>query len=67
MFPPPTTPAHRNGYGEDLSEVSLRLNHGGSRKELRTTDEKKEVLAVWLGNVDALVEGVQRAGVWGLG
>ncbi|CAE6482094.1 unnamed protein product, partial [Rhizoctonia solani] len=35
-------------------------------KVIRTSAEKKELLGAWLGNVDALVEGVQRAGVWGL-
>ncbi|KAG8715755.1 hypothetical protein FRC11_000384 [Ceratobasidium sp. 423] len=35
-------------------------------KMVRTSAEKKELLGAWLGNVDALVEGVQRAGVWGL-
>ncbi|QRV72952.1 Cell division control protein 14, SIN component [Ceratobasidium sp. AG-Ba] len=35
-------------------------------KLVRTSAEKKELLGAWLGNVDALVEGVQRAGVWGL-
>ncbi|KAG8936169.1 hypothetical protein FRC02_004197 [Tulasnella sp. 418] len=33
---------------------------------IRSTEEKKELLGTWLGNVDALVEGVQKAGVWGL-
>ena len=33
---------------------------------IKTTAEKKELLGTWLGNVDALVEGVQRTGVWGL-
>ncbi|KAH9939362.1 cell division control protein 14, SIN component-domain-containing protein [Epithele typhae] len=32
----------------------------------RTTAEKKEILGTMLGNVDALVEGVKKAGVWGL-
>ncbi|KDQ08236.1 hypothetical protein BOTBODRAFT_48303 [Botryobasidium botryosum FD-172 SS1] len=71
MFPP-STPSRKKTFGDDPDqtmsrEVSLRLKHGGSRKEVRTTDEKKEALSVWLGNVDALVEGVQKAGVWGLG
>jgi hypothetical protein len=34
---------------------------------LRTTDQKKELLGKLLGNVDALVEGVRKAGIWGLG
>ncbi|KAF8897871.1 cell division control protein 14, SIN component-domain-containing protein [Infundibulicybe gibba] len=33
----------------------------------RTIEEKKEMLGTLLGNVDALVEGVRKAGVWGLG
>ncbi|KAI6034522.1 cell division control protein 14, SIN component-domain-containing protein [Pisolithus microcarpus] len=37
-------------------------NHGG----VRTTGEKKEILGTMLGNVDALVEGVRKAGIWGL-
>ena len=32
----------------------------------RTMAEKKEILGTMLGNVDALVEGVKKAGVWGL-
>lgn len=31
-----------------------------------TTEEKKEILGTLLGNVDALVEGVRKAGIWGL-
>ncbi|KXN89487.1 Cell division control protein 14, partial [Leucoagaricus sp. SymC.cos] len=33
----------------------------------KTTDEKKQFLGTMLGNVDALVEGVRKAGIWGLG
>ncbi|KAF8318264.1 hypothetical protein DL93DRAFT_444754 [Clavulina sp. PMI_390] len=33
---------------------------------MRSMEEKKALLGTWLGNVDALVEGIQRAGVWGL-
>ncbi|KAJ8502339.1 hypothetical protein ONZ45_g11858 [Pleurotus djamor] len=32
----------------------------------KNTQEKKELLGTMLGNVDALVEGVRKAGVWGL-
>ena len=41
----------------------------GRRKQekWRTTEEKKELLGTMLGNVDALVEGVRKAGIWGLG
>ena len=36
------------------------------KKGPRTMAEKKEILGTMLGNVDALVEGVKKAGVWGL-
>ncbi|KAF7307268.1 Carbamoyl-phosphate synthase [Mycena indigotica] len=37
----------------------------GSRA--KTTEEKKRLLSTMLGNVEALVEGVRKAGIWGLG
>jgi hypothetical protein len=51
------------------SEISGQGESGekASRHErVRTTDEKKEILGTMLGNVDALVEGVRKAGIWGL-
>ncbi|PBL03015.1 hypothetical protein ARMGADRAFT_1072428 [Armillaria gallica] len=39
----------------------------GVVEKVRTTEEKKEILGTMLGNVNALVEGVRKAGVWGLG
>lgn len=39
----------------------------GNVSTIRTTEEKKKLLGTMLGNVDALVEGVRKAGVWGLG
>ncbi|KAJ7682037.1 cell division control protein 14, SIN component-domain-containing protein [Mycena polygramma] len=47
-------------------EEEQEKKHEGGR-EARTTDEKKELLATMLGNVEALVEGVRKAGIWGLG
>ncbi|KAI6135112.1 cell division control protein 14, SIN component-domain-containing protein [Pisolithus croceorrhizus] len=44
-------------------------NSEAGNKEIggvRTTSEKKEILGTMLGNVDALVEGVRKAGIWGL-
>ena len=35
-------------------------------RRVKSTQEKKELLGTCLGNVDALVEGMQKAGVWGL-
>lgn len=48
---------------EEMSSGSRNLDRG----VIRTTDEKKELLGTMLGNVDALVEGVRKAGIWGLG
>jgi hypothetical protein len=42
----------------------VRAEKGAGKK---TTEEKKVLLGGLLGNVDALVEGVRMAGVWGLG
>lgn len=35
-------------------------------KRVKSTQEKKELLGTCLGNVDALVEGMKKAGAWGL-
>ena len=39
---------------------------GSAKKGPRTMEEKKEILGSMLGNVDALVDGVRKAGIWGL-
>ena len=48
---------------EEMSSGSRNLDRG----VIRTTEEKKKLLGTMLGNVDALVEGVRKAGIWGLG
>ncbi|KAJ6560165.1 cell division control protein 14, SIN component-domain-containing protein [Mycena capillaripes] len=51
-------------------EVKMEYEEQEERRgeqEARTTDEKKKLLATMLGNVEALVEGVRKAGIWGLG
>ncbi|KAJ3885961.1 cell division control protein 14, SIN component-domain-containing protein [Lentinula edodes] len=50
---------------DTTAEVSKEGLHMDIRA--RTTEEKKELLGTMLGNVDALVEGVRKAGIWGLG
>ncbi|KAG2156419.1 cell division control protein 14, SIN component-domain-containing protein [Suillus clintonianus] len=45
-------------------ETEARLS---KHDRVRTIDEKKEILGGMLGNVDALVDGVRKAGIWGLG
>lgn len=46
-------------------EVSCHTKHDDHK--IRTAEEKKKLLGNMLGNVDALVEGVRKAGIWGLG
>lgn len=46
-------------------EFTRRDSREGGERVL-TTEEKKEILGTLLGNVDALVEGVRKAGIWGL-
>lgn len=64
---PPASPIILSRYivGEahwpsELSQTQLQ------KGRTRSTEEKKALLGTWLGNVDALVDGVQRAGIWGL-
>ncbi|TCD60444.1 hypothetical protein EIP91_010061 [Steccherinum ochraceum] len=65
-------PGHRRGQSSvDVAEtpVPIRPPLPSTSRPLgtRTMEEKKEILGGMLGNVDALVEGVRKAGVWGLG
>ena len=46
-------------------EMSSKKHERANRT--RTMEEKKELLGQLLGNVDALVDGVRSAGIWGLG
>ncbi|KAK2465965.1 hypothetical protein APHAL10511_001606 [Amanita phalloides] len=43
-----------------------RLVQGVGSEKTKSTEEKKELLGTMLGNVDALVESVRKAGIWGL-
>jgi len=58
-------PRRRDGHESDVEpkENERTADHFG----VRTAEEKKEILGGMLGNVDALVEGVRKAGIWGLG
>ena len=44
-----------------------RVAEDNDRENVRSTEEKKKLLGTMLGNVDALVESVRKAGIWGLG
>ncbi|PFH46419.1 hypothetical protein AMATHDRAFT_7834 [Amanita thiersii Skay4041] len=50
--------------GESIRAESKGLSSGAEKT--KTTEEKKELLGTMLGNVDAIVEGVRKAGIWGL-
>lgn len=58
---------NRSGSGSDAAPAPVPVPPRKDRDERRTTEEKKELLGTMLGNVDALVEGVRKAGIWGLG
>jgi hypothetical protein len=47
-------------------EQNIATSKLGNQDTIKTTEQKKEFLGLMLGNVNALVEGVKRAGVWGL-
>ncbi|KAG6861972.1 hypothetical protein C0995_009156 [Termitomyces sp. Mi166 len=61
----PGTPSRHEQNGT-VSERGLSGPQNRTEKT-RTTEEKRELLGTMLGNVDALVEGVRKAGIWGLG
>jgi hypothetical protein len=55
-----------HGAADGGAEQNLASSKIGSEDTVKTTKQKKEFLGSMLDNVDALVEGVKRAGVWGL-
>jgi len=67
-------PGRESGAGNslvveaDTANAILEVsNKPKGEEKWKTTEEKKELLGTMLGNVDALVEGVRKAGIWGLG
>ncbi|KAF5371121.1 hypothetical protein D9758_004108 [Tetrapyrgos nigripes] len=52
---------YRDGDGEPVKRAPQ------SNANAKTTEQKKQLLSTMLGNVDALVESVSKAGIWGLG
>ncbi|KAJ7821209.1 cell division control protein 14, SIN component-domain-containing protein [Mycena olivaceomarginata] len=61
------TETETEGEEGAVDDTERMGREGGGGGEARTTDEKKKLLATMLGNVEALVEGVRKAGIWGLG
>ncbi|GJE84460.1 CDC14-domain-containing protein [Phanerochaete sordida] len=60
----PTSPVCERG----LHAAVAALGSAGTRRPgVRTMEEKKAILGSMMGNVDTLVEGVKRAGIWGVG
>ncbi|KAI8989907.1 cell division control protein 14, SIN component-domain-containing protein [Trametes punicea] len=59
-------PGMEPSLGIKMGPRSASTPTGGAKKGPRTMEEKKEILGSMLGNVDALVEGVRKAGIWGL-
>jgi hypothetical protein len=57
---------HHSGGNSFTSERDHFISKPEDREIVKTTEQKKEFLSFMLGNVDALVEGVKRAGAWGL-
>lgn len=71
---PSRTPSNRSYKETDVSRTSSPRSEKENKRQpsapnpyIKTTEEKKELLGSMLGNVDALVEGVKKAGIWGLG
>ncbi|CAK5275133.1 unnamed protein product [Mycena citricolor] len=64
LRPEVVTSEESDGDLESGSETACESSRGS---DTRTTEEKKRLLGTMLGNVEALVEGVKKAGIWGLG
>lgn len=54
------------GSSPEKGKARDRRGEEEREREKKTTEEKKQLLGTMLGNVDALVEGVRKAGIWGL-
>lgn len=68
----PKPDGFKRGHRRAQSSIDIRLPSmpvlpDPRTSGTRTMEEKKEFLGSMLGNVDALVEGVRKAGIWGLG
>ncbi|WVQ84842.1 hypothetical protein IAT38_006999 [Cryptococcus sp. DSM 104549] len=49
------------GQGKDV----MRKEPARKGKEVKSVEEKKEMLGMWLGNVEQLVQGVEKVSFWG--
>jgi len=64
LYTPSRSYTHTSQLSMSVGEAELRSD--GDNEKRKTTEEKKQLLGTMLGNVDALVEGVRKAGIWGL-
>ncbi|KZT05593.1 uncharacterized protein LAESUDRAFT_750520 [Laetiporus sulphureus 93-53] len=65
--PDPSTPSQsRTSSGSTAYDSNMVGVWASKGSGTRTMEEKKKILGSMLGNVDALVEGVRKAGIWGL-
>lgn len=66
----PLTPRTDRSDGASDSRIPARPAHdglgSGPALRMRTKEEKTEVLRGMMNNVDALLEGMSRVGIWGL-
>ncbi|OWZ63312.1 hypothetical protein AYX14_06753 [Cryptococcus neoformans] len=63
---------YRDVRGRERNESDAETVTGGkagltgrTKAETRTMEEKKEMLGMWLGNVEQLVQGVEKVSFWG--
>ncbi|ESK89388.1 cell division control protein 14 [Moniliophthora roreri MCA 2997] len=68
---PPTstsvTSPVKSTFSFTTTSVAEKENNASGMVMVKTTAQKTAHLSTMLGNVDALVEGVRRAGIWGVG
>ncbi|WWC92620.1 uncharacterized protein L201_007579 [Kwoniella dendrophila CBS 6074] len=61
--PPPLTTA--SSRKEFIKPNITKMEEKRKIKDLKSVEEKKEMLGMWLGNVDQLVQGVEKVSFWG--
>ncbi|WVQ95880.1 hypothetical protein IAU59_002979 [Kwoniella sp. CBS 9459] len=59
--PPPSV----SGKKEVMEKAKMRMDDVKRKKDVKSVEEKKEMLGMWLGNVDQLVQGVEKVSFWG--
>ncbi|KAJ7068635.1 cell division control protein 14, SIN component-domain-containing protein [Mycena amicta] len=65
--PAPAPPPAMEERSRTTSSDGETVRGDDDTTRAKTTEEKKRLLSTMLGNVEALVDGVRKAGIWGLG